>query len=250
MKSKYTADEYLEAFRRLSIAPHHIKMLQAHYYSANRTMTATQMATAMGYRNHNAANLHYGKLGKLVGKQLGWNPTTEEAQGADAVYILAEFRKPGRYWLWVMRREVAQAIKKLGWTDGNQTTIPEEITDPARLYEGAIRSISVNAYERSAVAREKCILHYGCKCSVCDIILADVYGEIAQGHIHVHHLRQLSEINTKYQVDPIQDLRPVCPNCHAIVHMSNPPYTIEQVKAFIEEQKKRQCQQSHRADRD
>src|SRR3990172_2675103 len=238
MKNKYKTEDYITALRNLNISPHHIKMIQAHYYAPDRTMTASQMAKAMGYHNHNAANLHYGKFGRLVGNAFGWDPTAEESQGADAVYILAELKKPGRYWLWIMRPEVAQAIEKLRWTNGNQITIPEEITEPTRLYEGAVRSISVNAYERNAIAREKCILHYGCTCSVCDINLADVYGEIAQGHIHVHHLRQLSEINTEYQVDPIQDLRPVCPNCHAIVHMSTPPYTIEQVKAFILERKK------------
>ncbi|OQZ00398.1 MAG: hypothetical protein B6D35_06675 [Candidatus Brocadia sp. UTAMX2] len=98
-----------------------------------------------------------------------------------------------------------------------------------------VRSISINAYERSVVAREKCILHYGFMCSVCKVVLADVFGEVAQGYIHVHHLRQLSEINTEYQFDPIQDLRPVCPNCHTIIHMRNPPYTIEEVKNFIAE---------------
>ncbi len=233
MNKKVTTDEYIAAFRRLNMAPHHVRMLQAHYYAKDHKLTATQMAKAMGYKNFNASNLHYGKLGRLVGEIIGWVPET-------TLYVLVEFEKPGYEWVWILRPEVAQAIENLRWTDGNQTMIPEEITETTRLYEGTVRSISVNAYERSAVAREKCILNFGSKCSVCDTILADVYGEIAQGHIHVHHLRQLSDINSEYQVDPIQDLRPVCPNCHAIIHMSNPPYTIEQVKAFIEERKNKE----------
>lgn len=237
MKKKYTSEDYASALRSLALAPHHIKMLQMHYYAPDRTITATQMAKAMGYHNYNAANLHYGKLGRLVGHALGWNPTTEEAQNADAVFILADFKKPGKYWLWIMRSELARAMESLGWSDGRQSTIPEEILETARLYEGAVRSISVNAYERNAAARENSILHYGCKCTACDIILADVYGDVAQGYIHVHHLRQLSEINKEYQVNPVQDLRPVCPNCHAIIHLSNPPKTIEEVKALIAQQK-------------
>jgi putative restriction endonuclease len=214
-------------------------MLQALYFAPDKSLTAVQMAKAMGYRNHNAVNLHFGKLGRLVGKALGWGPTAEESHGADAVFILVELEKPDKRWLWIMRSAVAQAIEYLGWTNLTHAIIPEEITDTKHLYEGAVRSISVNAYERSTIAREKCILHFGCVCSACGMNLADVYGEIAQGHIHVHHLRQLSEINTEYQVDPIKDLRPVCPNCHAIIHMSNPPYTVEQVKAFIQKQIKK-----------
>jgi hypothetical protein len=58
----FTATEYMAAFRRLQIAPHHLKMLQANYYAPDKTLTATMMARAMGYHNYNAANLHYGKI--------------------------------------------------------------------------------------------------------------------------------------------------------------------------------------------
>ena len=234
---KYTTEDYIAALRSLSMAPHHLKMLQAHYAAIERTLTALQMAKAMGYHNHHAANLHYGKLGRLVGDALGWNPSRDEAQGADAVYILAEFKKPGKNWLWIMRPELSTAMENLGWANEQESILPEEIIDTIRHYEGAIRSINVNAYERSAAARSKCILHYGCKCAACGIILSDIYGEIAQGYVHVHHLRQLSEINAEYQVDPIQDLRPLCPNCHAIIHLSNPPRTIDELKAFIKDKK-------------
>lgn len=209
-------------------------MLQVHYSAPERILTALQMAKAMGYHNHHAASLHYGKLGRLVGDALGWNPSK---QGADAVYILAEIRKPGRNWLWIMRPELSMAIENLGWDNKQEAILPEEITDTIKHYEGAVRSINVNAYERSAAARSKCLLSYGYQCAACGINLSDVYGEIAQGYIHVHHLRQLSEINAEYQVDPIQDLRPLCPNCHAIIHLRNPPLTIEELKILINDKR-------------
>ena len=59
-------------------------------------------------------------------------------------------------------------------------------------------------------------------------------GHPPDGFIHVHHLRQLSEIRKEYLVDPIKDLRPVCPNCHAVLHLRNPAYSIEEVLAFLE----------------
>lgn len=237
MENKYTTDDYIVAFRRLNIAPHQMRMLQVHYYASDRTLTATQMSKAMGYRNFNASNLHYGKLARLVGENLGWNPMPETT-----LFVLAEFEKPGREWLWLMRPQVAQAMERLEWTDSSHAIIPEEIDAPSHFYEGSVRTISVNAHERSVAAREKCILHYGCICSVCGIILANVYGEIAQGHIHVHHLQQLADINAEDQVDPIQDLRPVCPNCHAMIHLKTPPYTIDEIMVLMEEQKiKTQC---------
>ena len=42
-------------------------------------------------------------------------------------------------------------------------------------------------------------------------------GREAEGYIHVHHLRGLSDVGGEYVVDPVNDLRPVCPNCHAVL---------------------------------
>jgi 5-methylcytosine-specific restriction protein A len=57
-----------------------------------------------------------------------------------------------------------------------------------------------------------------------------MYGEIGKGFIHVHHLKPVSEINGEYEVDPIEHLVPVCPNCHAMLHSQHPPLTIEELK--------------------
>jgi len=67
-------------------------------------------------------------------------------------------------------------------------------------------------------ARQQCIEHYGSRCSVCDFDFEQVFGERGRGFIHVHHLKPLSEIQDEYEIDPIQDLRPICPNCHAMIH--------------------------------
>jgi len=113
------------------------------------------------------------------------------------------------------------------------TLIPEEVPDPDVLYEGAVQQIKVNAYERNLKAREQCINHYRSRCVCCDFEFSGVYGEIGEGLIHVHHLEPISSVGKRYKVDPIRDLRPVCPNCHAIIHRRNPPLTVEEVKTRI-----------------
>jgi len=91
----------------------------------------------------------------------------------------------------------------------------------------------VNAYERNQRAREMCIAKYGTDCHVCGFSFAATYGEVGNGMIHVHHLRPISEISKEYVVDPIADLRPVCPNCHVVLHRHTPPYSIEEVRSFL-----------------
>ena len=45
------------------------------------------------------------------------------------------------------------------------------------------------------------------------------YGKIGRDFIHVHHIDFISSKGgNKHKVDPISDLIPVCPNCHAMLH--------------------------------
>jgi 5-methylcytosine-specific restriction protein A len=67
----------------------------------------------------------------------------------------------------------------------------------------------------------------------CDTLLADVYGNQAAELIHVHHLTQLASIPEGAEIDPIHDLRPVCPNCHFVIHTRQPPFTIEEMREMI-----------------
>lgn len=110
-----------------------------------------------------------------------------------------------------------------------QDAFSEEIIEEDKYYEGAIKQIKINRYERDLEARNKCIAHYGLSCCICGFKFEDKYSSLGKGFIHVHHLKPLSEIRCEYKLDPIQDLRPVCPNCHAIIHRRRPPYSIEEI---------------------
>lgn len=114
-----------------------------------------------------------------------------------------------------------------------KTVIPEEVDSSAKYIEGAAKTITVNAYERSREARAKCIEHHGWACGVCGYDMAELYGPLGEGVIHVHHLRELAALGEEYEVDPINDLRPVCPNCHAILHTSSPAMTIKQLRKVL-----------------
>lgn len=117
-----------------------------------------------------------------------------------------------------------------------QQTLPEELPSLARFKEGAAKQILVNAYERNACARQECIDKLGLDCSACGFNFAAFYGEAGEGYIHVHHLRDVATIGEEYQVDPVKDLRPVCPNCHAMLHRTTPAMSIEALREIIRRQ--------------
>lgn len=100
-------------------------------------------------------------------------------------------------------------------------------------YEGAKKTITVNAYERDSAARQKCLDEYGYKCSICNFDFEEKYGERGKDFIHVHHIVPLSEIKRGYEVKPLDDLIPVCPNCHAMLHRGGHTILPKELKAMI-----------------
>lgn len=118
--------------------------------------------------------------------------------------------------------------------DKYDTPLPEEIYGPEQFIEGASVSVTVNSFERSADARLKCIEYHGFKCAVCGFNFYEKYGSIGNKYIHVHHIIALSDIRKEYSLDPIKDLIPICPNCHAMLHKTRPAMTVEMLKGCLQ----------------
>lgn len=105
-----------------------------------------------------------------------------------------------------------------------------------KFKEGSRIQVVTNAYERNPDARRRCVSFYGYLCSVCGFDFEKVYGDLGKDFIHVHHLKPVSEIGEEYEIDPIQDLRPVCPNCHAMLHRGRTTRSIAELRLLIDGQ--------------
>lgn len=120
--------------------------------------------------------------------------------------------------------------------------LAEEIAPPSTqtYQEGSIVQIWVNRYERDPNARKACLAHHKAICKVCGFNFERVYGKIGEGFIHIHHLVPMNmRASAKpYKIDPINDLVPVCPNCHAMLHKQNPPFSVDELRAIIKRNQK------------
>ena len=163
------------------------------------------------------------------------------------IYALAIGRQPGTF----NTSEPIQVIQKLGFkirrlsknlevgsmkrysaSAKSDQYLPDEIPKPETVIEGAKLTVVINKYERNLPARIKCIETWGVSCAVCNFNFEQTYGSRGTRYIHVHHLKPLSEIGESYKLDPAKDLRPVCPNCHAMLHQT-PAVSIIKLRAIM-----------------
>jgi putative restriction endonuclease len=231
-----TADVYKSTMA--SMRPHiiqhdHVRMFQAQYYAKDRTATTTEIAECAAIKGRNVVNSKYGGLGYRFAEKLGipieQDPNDSYPHRGWAVWSEGWNHPSG--FRWRMLPQVAEALECLGWIDPTELATTDEAFAPSSLKEGKPVAAPSIVYERNPEARRRCIEHYGGTCHVCGFDSGQVYG--IAGVVHVHHLRPLSEIKGEYDVDPIEDLRPVCPNCHAIIHLGGRCRSIEEVRGML-----------------
>ncbi len=103
-------EQYEAALQSLApLSDKRLLMLWAHYSAPERTITAAQMAEALGYPHYATANAQYGMLAAMVGDLVGYSPTAEK------LGTLVVFEMRNAEWHWILRQEVALALERLDW---------------------------------------------------------------------------------------------------------------------------------------
>lgn len=122
------------------------------------------------------------------------------------------------------------------YVSGSNTALSEGIGGPDPIFLEGRRTTHIGtAVERNSAARSACLAHHGLNCSVCNFNFEEVYGPHGIGFIHVHHLNPVAATSSEYQIDPKEDLRPVCPNCHAMLHRTGEitPMAISELQTIL-----------------
>ncbi|MGF9646363.1 HNH endonuclease [Pseudarthrobacter oxydans] len=111
--------------------------------------------------------------------------------------------------------------------------------EPMQLVAGtypphAVSTVGVNRYERNPDARRVCLAFHGTSCAACGFSFEASYGDIGTGFIEVHHVVPPVMLGDGYQLDPVADLVPLCPNCHAMAHRGvASPRTVSELRSII-----------------
>ncbi len=213
-----------------------LSIFQALYSFEGHKAYASQIGMILGYKGkspHGPLNLEIGRYAKRIAKYYDIEFTERSNRKYKFWNLFFNGWNDKKYFVWQLKPQLAEALKETKLTGEFQFADELPTDDLKELKEGIKRTVLVNSYERNPKARQLCVEYWGLSCYVCEINFEKLYGEIGKGFIHVHHLIPVSQIGELYQIDPIQDLRPVCPNCHSMLHKKTPPLKIEELKDMM-----------------
>ena len=128
-------------------------------------------------------------------------------------------------------RFVAAVVSILPTEEVDQAVESDVIGYP----EGALTKVQTNRYERDRRNRAAAIAIHGTACKGCGLDMGAHYGSVAAGLIEIHHVTPVSQLGAGYVIDPVCDLVPLCPNCHAVVHRRNPPLSVDELDLLLKQ---------------
>ena len=126
-------------------------------------------------------------------------------------------------------RFAAAIVAILPTEDASRSVEPEVIGYP----EGALTTVQTNRYERDRRNRAAAIAIHGTACKGCGLEMGTRYGPVAAGFVEIHHITPVSQLGAGYVIDPMRDLVPLCPNCHAVAHRRDPPLTVNEISLLL-----------------
>jgi predicted HNH restriction endonuclease len=186
--------------------------------------TAEEVAAQAGFSDSIEASNCIGVIGNKLAKFFDRVKPGEEEPG---YLFIAEGVLENAVLVWYLLEDVCQAIEQLGWVE------PVLAPEAKQYQESEVSLVSLTRYERSPAAREAALKAHGYVCSVCGFDFEKVYGDRGRQFIEVHHLQPLHAGAYPRHADPTHDLRPVCSNCHRVIHRREPMLSIDQMRDLI-----------------
>ena len=116
------------------------------------------------------------------------------------------------------------------WLAAADPTVPL----PGSLPQDSLRTVGINRYEHDPDAVRQCVAFHGTSCAACGLSMEQIYGPAGTAFVQVHHIVPPSSISADYALDPVADLVPLCPNCHAVAHRGGPdPFTPGELRRML-----------------
>lgn len=116
------------------------------------------------------------------------------------------------------------------------------LSEEETVAEGGVSRVQRRARQRSRRLRAAAVQYYGrngrIRCAACGFDFWEVYGELGEGYIQIHHEEPLflyeEEGIEDILRDALQRVKPLCANCHCMIHRwRDAPLSVEELRALI-----------------
>lgn len=111
-----------------------------------------------------------------------------------------------------MPTQISSYINGILDSQSNESNLNTSFSDGKKI------KIYTTKYERNLKNRAAAIKYHGLSCEVCGFNFSNVYGDLGEDFIEVHHLRPVSTLEVPKNIDPVEDLAVLCSNCHRMIH--------------------------------
>lgn len=147
----------------------------------------------------------------------------------------------------VKKMEKVESVKNPAQVSMEQETISEEKTtlqkestiktsEPVKKQEQIEEFLEKDKDEANdslEKLKKECLEYYGAICEICGFDYGYTYGEAFESKIDIHHVQGGREEELSPNTDPVQDLIPICHNCHLIIHSKTPSYTVDEMRVML-----------------
>lgn len=177
-----------------------------------------------------------------VRSNIATNPSMREADDAMDLFYSVHLRV---YSSFLESNEFHKLFKltKVN-TAANPTKQEKEIKSTTfkerELTEGEKKHVEYETAHRNPTLRQACIDKYGYQCQCCGMDFKSLYGEELGGNfIEVHHLKMISTYDESKPNDYVENLVPLCSNCHSMIHHGKEgPLTLGELRKAYKGEKK------------
>jgi hypothetical protein len=109
----------------------------------------------------------------------------------------------------------------------------DDISRETSFLEGEKRaSVTTSRNSKLRVAAKK---KWGVKCYCCGFEFEQFYGSLAKGAGIVHHLQPFTIAEEGQRKATVDDVRVVCANCHYVLHLTDPPMSVDDLRKLVSE---------------
>ena len=113
------------------------------------------------------------------------------------------------------------------------------VIDDVVIREGQLGTRTSEYRVRSQRLRDAAVDYYSdsgrIPCHACEFDFSSAYDVIGQGYVQIHHLIPVSFLSGEPLdlEEALANVRPLCANCHQMVHTKRPPLPIEEIKSRL-----------------